>query len=546
MALPPQVALVKFFSPQKSDQGLIEIWAADVASYYPLDVGASHPNTREYPGFKLGKQLNLPNDHTKVIRIWVKDTTNPEWFGYSIKYVSEANAFPIFIHSDRIARVDYAPETKGQPLRSIYKLMLTAAGSGYTVGTFPTLTFNNGGTGGSGASGYAVVNPDGTIGELVLDTGGTGYNTAPTFTVAAPPAGGTTATGTATIQPSGALLVAEEAKEFPDDSEFFGLYLQVTRVYQTLPGPILRGQRWDERVGVTIFYTVQETAVGEHLGESRTEIEIIDSVRQKVTVTDYVPYLAYRRVFAGLTRLELPPVLELLDPYFDGRDGSGQFTGTIGDCHWFDSGSWSYSLRGEGQGSAAVAAHVQHSVRENSAAHMQSQRAVFFLPSPVTMAQVLAVLSGIFGASVSVMPNFKKVSVTVLLVSESISLQAEAQEHVQDGGSGASAEEHSEYGGYGDSRGHSKTIEGMVIPPCLHGTISINSSQTADASASAAAGSNSSSPGDETVTGRVIASAAASVPTSVPNTGLYAIALDPEPYQDLIMYHAEIVDMSLA
>jgi hypothetical protein len=154
----------------------------------------------------------------------------------------------------------------------------------------------------------------------------------------------------------------------------------------------------------------------------------------------------------------------------------------------------------------------------------------------------LGVLSGILGASVDFMPNFSPVSITVLLVSESISLQAEAQEHVQDGGSGASAEEHSEYGGYGDSRQHAKQIEGMVIPPCIHGVIAINDSDTASADAAAVAGSNSSDPGGETVTGRVIASAAATVPSAIPSSGLLCIALDPEVYQDLVMYHAEVIN----
>lgn len=234
MPVPPQQAVVKFFSPDKEDQGLIEIWNAEVTSYQPLDLGATHPNTREYPGFKLGKQFNIPNDHKFVMRVYVKDETPTHWFNYAEKFVSEANAFPIFVRNYRETRNTYTPKTKGQPLKSLYGLVLTGAGSGYTPGTLPALTFTGGG--GSGAAGHALVNPDGTIAQYVLDEGGDNYTSTPTFTVEAPPSG-TTATGTALLQPTSAVLIAEKADEFPDDSEFFGLYMTVTRVYMTLPGP---------------------------------------------------------------------------------------------------------------------------------------------------------------------------------------------------------------------------------------------------------------------------------------------------------------------
>jgi hypothetical protein len=217
----------------------VEFWNTSVASYLALDLGALHPSTRDYPNFKLGKQFNLPNDEKWVVRIFVTDETSPQWWNWSEKFVSESNSHPIFIRQYREPRKTYAPKTKGQPLKAVYKLTLTAAGTKYIQGSTPALTFDNTGTGGTGAAGHAIVNQDGTIADLVLDNGGDGYNTAPTFTVAAPQAGGITATGTAAIQPATAVLVVEEAQPFPPDSEFFGLFLNVVRVYKTLPGPPL-------------------------------------------------------------------------------------------------------------------------------------------------------------------------------------------------------------------------------------------------------------------------------------------------------------------
>lgn len=378
MAVPPEVPIVKFFSPNKADQGLIEFHNSTLAAYQPLDEGAAHPNSREYDGFKLGRQFNLPSDHKWIVRVWVTDETDPTWWNWAEKFSGDANSYPIFIREYREPRKTYAPLTKGQPLKSVYKLSLSTAGSGYEPGTQPALTFTNTGTGGSGAAGHAIVNPDGTIAALVLDDGGDSYNTAPAFTIEAPPSpstdllvsGGTqdgvytrrgthggkdyfnltgqpdddaaysiqwgmnpalvpawvifdentnglyysistvatpdlatnwknfdddspaditvalndVATGTAVIQPATALLVAEEAQQYPDDSEFRGLYLHVVRVYETLPGPLIPDNRDDlvlgpvQRTRQAVLYTGQAaviTASGKTTYEARDGSSIV-------------------------------------------------------------------------------------------------------------------------------------------------------------------------------------------------------------------------------------------------------------------------------
>lgn len=236
MPVPPQVPILTFFSPNKADQGLIELHNTSVSEYKPFDLGAPHPNTRDYARFKLGRQFNLPTDEKWVVRVWVTDETSPDWYNYHEKYLLESKAHPIFIRAYRVLKDSYGntPVEEGSALTSVYKLVLTNPGSGYIPGTFPALTFSASTDG--DATGHAVVKQDGTIAEFVLDYGGTGYESAPTFTCAAPTSG-VTATGLAFIQPVSAILVAEEAAPYPSDSEFFGLYLNVTRVYKTLPGP---------------------------------------------------------------------------------------------------------------------------------------------------------------------------------------------------------------------------------------------------------------------------------------------------------------------
>lgn len=258
MPVPPQQPIVTFFNPNKRDLGLVEIWSAERPTDEPLDIGTPHPNTREYPNFRLGLQAAIQTEDGWWRKVWVTDETNPDWFNYEIKFAAEAVAFPTYIRQYRIDKKTYTPLTKGIPLGAVFMLRLATPGSGYTPGTFPAVNFSGGG--GSGAIAHAIVNLDGTIADVVIDDGGTGYTTTPTATVD-PPTIGVTATVTAVIQPQTAILIAEQAEEFPKDSEFFGLYLNVTRVYETLPGPTLDSTRIDDDgMAVTTTHRRQTSA----------------------------------------------------------------------------------------------------------------------------------------------------------------------------------------------------------------------------------------------------------------------------------------------
>lgn len=243
---PPEIPIVSFLSPNKADQGLIDIWNTEVAGYAPLDIGAPHPNSRQYPNFRLGKQAPLQSDEKWVIRTWVTDETSPDWFNYALKFGDEDNQFPIFIRTYRVPRATYVPLTKGEPLKSLYKLTLSDSGSGYTFGTLPNVLFDDTVTPVDEiALAHAVVSPDGTISECVLDFGGIGYVENAGFTVE-PPIQGNPASGIGYIQPLTAILTAEQAELYPEDSEFYAQYLKVARVYETIPGPFATNTRIDD------------------------------------------------------------------------------------------------------------------------------------------------------------------------------------------------------------------------------------------------------------------------------------------------------------
>lgn len=232
---PPQIPVIKFDSPNKTDLGLVEYWNSEVATYTPLDIGAPYPNPRVYQGYKLGIQAPVEGDEKWIRRVWVTDNTNQDWFNYQLKYVEEAAGFPIYIRQYQELKSTYTERARLTPLQTVYKLRITLSGSGYDPSIKElSLTFSGGG--GTGAAGRALINFDGTICQLVIDNEGSGYTSSPTFTIP-PPSAGVTATGLAFIQSVGAYLVREDATLYPEDSENYALYFNVLRIYQTLPGP---------------------------------------------------------------------------------------------------------------------------------------------------------------------------------------------------------------------------------------------------------------------------------------------------------------------
>ncbi|PYS92525.1 MAG: hypothetical protein DMF62_00525 [Acidobacteria bacterium] len=165
----PQVPVRTYPTPDITDQVLVEQVTSEHANSGPVVPGTPHPNSREFEGWKLGKQTANPRDENWYLRYYVKDQPadsefNRDFWNYAVKFAAESNLHRVLIRSYREPKQDYRPRTKG------------------------------------GAD--------------------------PDF--------------------AGAILVSEEAQQFPADSEYYAQYFNVIRVYETLPGPWIYTRKSDE------------------------------------------------------------------------------------------------------------------------------------------------------------------------------------------------------------------------------------------------------------------------------------------------------------
>lgn len=206
--------------------------------YAPLPPGTPHPNQSEYPGYLFLKQQAV--SHDRVQRWWTTGSyQNQDLYNYDIGYSGESSSHPLFVRRYLTRRDAYAAAAGLTTFSGVWLVAVTDPGSGYDKDSPPQVSFSGGA--GAGATATALVNVDGTIAWIRVTKEGTGYTSAPTVAIAAP-VSGVTATATATIQATTVLLVSQNAAELPPDDPRHSLFLRVTRVYESLPGPTLT--RW--------------------------------------------------------------------------------------------------------------------------------------------------------------------------------------------------------------------------------------------------------------------------------------------------------------
>ena len=201
-------------------------------------------NRQGYTNLKLVSEKELAGTGAQQFmrRIWATDRLAQDAYNAALKYASASASHPIYIRkSTMIQPSDLANLSKvaGTALDSVIALAITAGGSGYSTAT---LSFSGGGVSATGAAGKVQLR-GGVVVGILLTAGGTGYTSAPTVTVSGD---GTGATVTAYIQIVGSVLpILIDQSAVPTEGPMGNLFYDVTRVYMTLPGPVLTAWKID-------------------------------------------------------------------------------------------------------------------------------------------------------------------------------------------------------------------------------------------------------------------------------------------------------------
>lgn len=224
-------------------------------SYLAMPRGTPYPDQTRYPGFRLVQEI--PLSHRVHRFTWANDRINQDAWNYSIQYVNEAGGYPIFIRQYVLPRIGYTRATDKAAFTGLIRIDLSSGGSGYTADT--VITFSAG----TATAIPKIVN--GVLRQIILTSEGTGYDSASLPTVIITDSGGGTgAAAVAVMQPKGAILIKEDMQELPPEDPRHSDSVQVIRIYETLPGPVLTslnaldGQAW----GGSTTTTQQEVSSG--------------------------------------------------------------------------------------------------------------------------------------------------------------------------------------------------------------------------------------------------------------------------------------------
>jgi hypothetical protein len=322
----------------------------------------------------------------------------------------------------------------------------------------------------------------------------------------------------------------------------------------------LRGQDYDPTFDVTLPYVERITSSGAELGQKSREVTPLSATQDLVREADFSQIQAalgaINLQFPSRSSLTLPPVLKEVKLEWDITEEEGRFNGRGSGTGTGNTWSWSAQARGEARAVAAVMPGWVVDMEEVWASGVPTTSHIFFLPYPVTEADILAKLN------VSRWPVFRPESHVLVAFGKKITASRESSSsNSRSQGDGTSSSTSS---GDGNSFGSASTAVTLRIPPCLHGAIQIKEEKKAQANASArvsvgeyigidGGGNVTTSPAIEA---NAVATAKAEVkvdytlqatqPKDIPRTGRYLIDSRVEPYQyGFARCYAEVLDANI-
>lgn len=310
------------------DTILIERTSNKLGNYKVTEPGAPYPKGTHtsaqvalFDGNEfLGQKATA--DEQWMSRYFGKQPSTQDIRNWEEAFDEQSNTHPSFQRRYLEKRDTYTPRTKLSALPGIYRIAITSGGAGYLAA--PTVSFP-GGTG-SGATAIAIIDNNGAVTKVTIKAEGN-YTVAPNV-VFTPVNGGAGAAATAVVSPTTCLLVKEAATDNAPEP-YRSLYLLVSRLYFTLPGPIIESHELSAGVrGMAVDTYQQKGAIGTLPPESgalvisskTTNLDTVIDQRVSQKVEEFPPdEVSYDYLYTDIPRriFDLAPtvICNLTDQY---------------------------------------------------------------------------------------------------------------------------------------------------------------------------------------------------------------------------------------
>ncbi len=236
-------------------------------------------------------------------------------------------------------------------------------------------------------------------------------------------------------------------------------------------------QEYDKKYDVIIPSTRTFQPQGTGIGQAHTQVKDLGNkweIADSVDVSAVAAFLgAYQAVVPGRVRVEFPPVLQSVQLVFQSNAGDGNAQTVFAFGQWSGSGSYSLPIHQEAQGSSVAMPEFVEVMAPERGTHryLPTRKVTFFLPKPVSDAQVFTKLSTILGVSVVDWPQFNPQELVAVLGGQHNSGRVTADYHYQDGGS-QNGHEHAEVGAKGFSKEVGVTVKTTRVRASIHGDVS--------------------------------------------------------------------------
>ena len=258
-AIPLRKPVQEFTTPDASVGFFTELVDKSDAGYrvpyrgmpYVSMVGGNSMLAQSFPDLVFLRESRFRESDHLVMWTWGTSPHAEDTYNAEVTYSGEAPECPIFTRIYTVRRSEYdasAPIAIGTPLKTIIALNVSDAGQGYKDDGSTKVTISN------GATARAIIG-NGELVGLVLTSQGSEVTSAPTVTIEGT---GNGAVAAAVIQPQTATLIGQKKSELPETHPLRNEYVLVTRVYETIPGPVLGGHAVSSQFGGGVLDTVHQ------------------------------------------------------------------------------------------------------------------------------------------------------------------------------------------------------------------------------------------------------------------------------------------------